>query len=93
MAGAGVEATRSVVGSRGVGVGVGRGEPRLLGSRIGGGDSGGELLPLAASRGGNPGALDVSGAVEPAALAAGPAPMVSAVLLGLVAAVLACDRG
>ncbi|RRT38617.1 hypothetical protein GW17_00017403 [Ensete ventricosum] len=51
---------------------------------------GGELLlALAASGGGDPGALDVGGALEATALAAGPAPQVGAVLLGLVAAVLA----
>ncbi|GAB2282795.1 hypothetical protein Dimus_017330 [Dionaea muscipula] len=47
------------------------------------------LLPLPALGGGDPGALDVGGALEPAALAAGPAPHVNAVLLRLVPAVLA----
>ncbi|RWW41147.1 hypothetical protein BHE74_00053384 [Ensete ventricosum] len=54
-----------------------------------GGGVGEMLLALPALCGGDPGALDVGGALEAAALAAGPAPHVGAVLLGLVAAVLA----
>jgi hypothetical protein len=47
------------------------------------------VLALAPARGGDPGAPDVRGAVEAAALAARAAPVVAAILLGLVAAVLA----
>ena len=54
-----------------------------------GGGGGQLLLAFTALGGGDPGALDVRGALETSTLAAGPAPHVDAVLLGLIAAVLA----
>ena len=65
-------------------------DSELLRLLLQGGGGGGEmLLALAPLGGGDPGALDVRGALEAPALAAGPASHVGAVLLCLVAAVLA----
>ncbi|AQK63912.1 hypothetical protein ZEAMMB73_Zm00001d013591 [Zea mays] len=82
--------------TRGTGCGGGRGG---LGTGSGvtvalrglGGAGGLLLLVLPALGGGHPGGLDMGGAVEAPALAAGAAAHVDAVLLGLVAAVLAAD--
>jgi len=103
VTGSGVEASwrGGVGGGRVRGGGLRREEAGLLGRGHGDGcrggsggggrcgARGGELLAFTAARGGDPGALDVRGAVEAAALAAGAAPVVAAVLLRLVAAVLA----
>jgi hypothetical protein len=51
------------------------------------------LLPFPALGGGHPSALDMGWAAEPTAAAAGAAPHVGAVLLGVVAAVLAARPG
>jgi hypothetical protein len=68
---------------------LGAGVARSLGWL--GGAGGKVLLALAALGRGHPGGLDVRGAVEAPAFAAGAAAHVGAVLLGLVAAVLAAD--